>query len=105
MKNEKFEITKEQDEKQGVTRFTVIGRVNSKTSPALQNRLENAIKSEEVNIVLNMAQVEYLSSDGIRTILNTYKQAEKANGKFRIEAPSQMVRNVLGAVALNNMLV
>ena len=105
MKDEKFEITKEQDEKQGVTRFYVIGRVNSKTSPALQSRLENALKSEEINIVLNMADVEYLSSDGIRTILNTYKQAEKAGGKFRVEAPSQMVRNVLGAVALNDMLV
>ena len=105
MKPEKFEITKERDEKQGFTRFYVVGRVNSKTSPALQNRLENALKSEEVNIVLNMAQVEYLSSDGIRTILNTYKQAEKADGKFRVEAPSQMVKNVLGAVALNSMFM
>ena len=105
MKEEKFEITKEVDEKQGVTRFYVVGRVNSKTSPALQSRLEIAVKSEEVNIILNMAQVEYLSSDGIRTILNTYKQAEKAGGKFRIESPSEMVRNVIGMVALKDLLV
>ncbi|MCL2010472.1 MAG: STAS domain-containing protein [Synergistaceae bacterium] len=105
MKSETFEITKEQDEEQGVARFTVIGRVNSKTSPALKNELEDALNSGEVNIVLNMFQVEYLSSDGIRIILKIYKEAEQAGGKLRIEKPSEMVRSVLGMVALNGMLI
>ena len=104
MKEVKFEITKELDQKQGITKFYVVGRVNSKTSPVLQNKLEDALNCGEINIVLNMLQVEYLSSDGIRTILKIYKEAEKAGGKFRIERASEMVRNVLGMVALNGML-
>jgi len=105
MKGETFKATKERDEKQGVTRFTVVGRVNSKTSPVLQSRLEDALNCGEINIVLNMLEVEYLSSDGIRTIIKIYKEAEKAGGKLRIERPSEIVRNVLGMVALNNMLI
>ena len=104
MKNGTFEIIKEQDEKQGFTRFIIMGRINSKTSPVLHNKLEEALNCGEVNIVLNMFEVEYLSSDGIRTILKIYKDAEKAGGKLRIERASEMVRNVLGMVALDGML-
>ena len=49
MKSETFEITKELDEKQGITRFTVVGRVNSKTSPVLHKELEGALSRGEIN--------------------------------------------------------
>ena len=105
MKKENFAMTKEKDKALGITRFTVTGRVNSQSSSALKFKLEETLKYGETNIVLNMAEVEFLSSDGIRAILNTYKEAEKAGGKFRIENPSQIVRNVLGMVALNDLLI
>ena len=104
MKSETFEITKKQDEKQGVVRYTVVGRVNSKTSPMLHKELEGALSRGEINIALDMNQVEYLSSDGIRIILKIYKEAGKAGGKFVIEQPSEIVKNVLGMVALDGML-
>jgi len=105
MKKENFIMTKERDKAQGITKFTVTGRVNSKSSSVLKFRLEDSIKCGETDIVLNMKNVDFLSSDGIRTILNTYKEAEKSGGKFRIEEPSQTVRNVLGMVALNDLLI
>ena len=99
-----FVITKDKDKSEGITRFIIQGRVNSKNSPVLQFKLEDALKDGDTNIALDMSQVEFLSSDGIRIILKIYKQAEKACGKFRIERPSENVRNVLGMVALNEML-
>ena len=104
MESEAFEIIKEQDKEQGAAGFTVIGRVNYKTSREIQNKLEDALNSGEINIVLNMFQVEYMSSDGIRVILRIHKEAEKAGGKLKIERPSEMVRNVLSMVGLNEML-
>jgi len=103
--NENFIITKDKDKTLGLIRFTVKGRVNSNNAPALQYKIEDALNYGELNIILNMEQVEYLSSDGIRVILKIYKQAEKAGGKFKIERPSEIVRNVLGLVALNELLV
>ena len=105
MKTDNFVMAKEKDKSQGITRFTVTGRVNSKSSSVLQFKLEDALKCGDSNIVLNMKNVDFLSSDGIRIILNTYKEAEKAGGKFGIEEPSQSVRNVLGVVALNDLLI
>ena len=105
MKNETFEITKEKNAKTGVTRFTIKGRINSKTSPVLKHKLEDALNYGEINIVLNMLQVAYLSSDGIRIILRIFKEAEKLGGSLKIELPSEMVRNVIGMVALNDLLI
>ena len=105
MKKGSFVMTKEKDKIKGITKFTVTGRVNSQNSSVLKFRLEDSLKYGETNIVLNMNNVEFLSSDGIRTILNTHKEAEKAGGQFRIEDPSEIVRNVLGMVALNELLI
>jgi anti-sigma B factor antagonist len=104
MKNSDFVITK--DKIQGnITRFTVKGRVNSVTAPLLKYEMEEAIENKQIDLVLNMSQVEYLSSNGISIILNIYKQAEKLGGKFRIERPSEIVKNVLGITALDKMLM
>ena len=105
MKTDNFVMTKEKDKALGITKFTVAGRVNSKNSSVLKFKLEDSLKSGEPNIVVNMADVKFLSSDGIRIILSTYKEAEKAGIKFGIEDPSQVVRNVLGMVALNDLLI
>ncbi|MCL2768131.1 MAG: STAS domain-containing protein [Synergistaceae bacterium] len=98
-----FIITKEINEE--VTKFIIKGRVNSISAPELQFELEQSLKEGLINIVLNMSQVEYLSSIGVRAILQIYKQAEEAGGKFRIERPSENVRNVLGIAALDEMLI
>ena len=104
MKKENLVMTKGNDDK-GVTKYIVEGHVNSKNSHAFKYILENAIRYGETNIVLNMADVGFLGSDGIRTILKTYKDAEKAGGTFRIEYPSQNVRNALEIMALTDILI
>ena len=103
MKNEDFVVTKEVNK--GVTKFTVKGHVNSVNAPELQYRMENALKDGQNNIVLNMSQVKFLSSIGVRVLLKIFKQAEEAGGKFSIERPSEIVKNVLGMAALNEMLI
>jgi len=81
------------------------GRVDSTNAGVLQYKLEHILNEGNKAIILNMAQIEYLSSIGIRIILNIYKQAAKSGGSFRIENPSEIVRNVLGIVALKELLV
>ena len=105
MKEEALEVTEENDKDTGVANFVLKGRVDSFSSDVLNFKLERALKEEYKNLILNMSQVEYLSSAGIRVILNTYKNAKKAGGKLGIESPSQSVRNVLGMTALDEMLI
>ena len=86
-------------------KFTVRGRIDSTNAVELGHKLDNAIKGGQISIVVNMLRVEYMSSTGIRVILKAYKDAKAAGGKLGIEEPSENVRNVLGLVALNEMLI
>jgi len=89
----------------GICNLAAKGRIDSNTADILKEKLENALKAGHKTIIINMSQVKYLSSIGIRVILNIYKQAKEADIKFNIARPSEFVKNVLGMVALKEMLV
>jgi anti-sigma B factor antagonist len=89
----------------GICRFTVKGRIDSNNADMFLEKLEKAITEGNINIIINMQGIEYLSSIGIRIILRIYKQVTEKQGKLNIEKPSNIVKNVLGMVALKEMLV
>ena len=86
--------------------YKIKGRINSINANELEFKLNKTIREEEgKNIILNMSQVEYMSSTGIRVILKIFRQCKEANRKFNIEFPSENVRNVLGITALDELLL
>jgi len=107
MKNKNLVITESiTDEK---CLMVAIGSIDSKSADellhSLENALENGKKTGQKNIVLDMSGVEYLNSIGIRVLLKIYKRVSATGGQFNIAHPSEVVKNVLGMVALNEMLV
>jgi len=103
MGNGNFVITQENND--GNTKLIIQGRLDSINAVELEQKLQ-AVRSEgQTNIVLNMLRVEYLCSTGIRIILKAYKEAQASGKKFGIEQPSEWVKNVLGLVALTEMLI
>ena len=86
-------------------RFIASGRVDSNNAGIMETNLDRVLSEGQKNIILNMESVKYLSSIGIRIILKTYKKAYETGGTFQIENPSEIVKNVLGMVALNQMLL
>ena len=86
-------------------KLTIQGRIDSTTAVKLGHELEQVLKNGQINLILNMLQVEYLCSTGIRMILKAYKDAKTAGGSLGIEMPSECVKNVLGLVVLNEMLI
>jgi len=103
MSDENLQITQSIDD--GICTFSVKGRIDSNSADVLLVKLETAVNEGQKTILLNMSQIEYLSSIGIRVILKVYKQAAEAGGAFSITRPSEIVKNVLGMVALQEMLV
>jgi anti-sigma B factor antagonist len=103
MSNDTLEITESINDE--ICKFTAKGRIDSNSADKLQEKLENALNNGQKKLILNMSQVEYLSSIGVRVILKTFKQAAESGGTFNIEKPSKIVKNILGMVALKEMLV
>ncbi|MCL2066712.1 MAG: STAS domain-containing protein [Treponema sp.] len=86
-------------------KITIAGRIYSSNADLLEMHLGKTLGEKQFNIVLNMSQVEYISSIGIRVILKTFLDARKAGGKLEIEMPSAEVRKVLKIAALDQMLI
>jgi len=103
MLDENLEITEAVEGE--ICKLNAKGRIDANSAAVLEFKLDEALKEGQHNIVLNMSMVEYLSSIGIRIILKTYKHLTETFGSFKIESPSEIVKNVLGMAALKEMLV
>jgi anti-sigma B factor antagonist len=55
------------------------GRVDSATAPELAEALNAVQKSGHYKIVLDLSGVDYLSSSGLRVLINTQKNSRRYN--------------------------
>ena len=85
--------------------FTLTGRVHAKEASYMEHTLENAIRSGSERIIINMCLVYVFTSAAIRVILATYKKLKGRGGTLKIENPSENVQNVIGMVALDELLL
>ncbi len=64
--------------------ITVSGKLDSATTPQLSDFFNEQSKFGQQNLILNMAQLDYISSAGLRLILNTSKLLKKNTKKFTL---------------------
>jgi len=83
--------------------ITVSGRVDSATAPELESRLRAAVDSNHTQIVLDLKNVEYMSSAGLRAMVSTLKAVKRVNGDLRIASPSPRVEEVLRLAGLTSI--
>ena len=72
------------------------GRVDSYTSPELDKVLEEILNAGRYKIVLNMSDVEFISSAGLRVLISTQKKCKKFNrGELILSAVPERVNTAL----------
>jgi anti-anti-sigma factor len=62
------------------TLVEVTGRVDSNTSPQLQSQLEEYYNQEGFALVLDFAELEFVSSAGLRVLLLMHKMGKAKGG-------------------------
>jgi anti-anti-sigma factor len=82
----------------------VTGQVNSVTAIQLGEKLQQAAKQGKFNIVLDFANVTYISSAGLREVINGLERAKTGGGHLCLANPSDPVMEVLDMTGLNRML-
>ena len=100
--DEKLTINRE--EMSGYILFHLNGRIDAHWSKYLDEALDNALRDREYNIALDMKDVEYLSSLGIRSLIKYSKLVKGVNGIFGITECSPTVSTVLNMVGLATVL-
>ena len=73
----------------------VSGRIDSSTAPELQEHLNSLMNRGRHNLVLNMRDVAFLSSAGLRTILSALQACKRQGGDVRLSEVSDQVARVL----------
>lgn len=86
-----------------VTIVEVSGRVDGMNADQLGTAIGGAIDEGGVHVVLDLSGVDYMSSAGLRELVNSLKKAKRAAGDIRLAQPSDRVREVLEMAGLDTV--
>lgn len=78
------------------------GRVDSAAAPTLEAALQAILGQERFHIVIDMQGIEYLSSGGMRVLVNALKQTHRWNrGDLRLANVPPQIMAVLQMAGLD----
>lgn len=87
-----MEITKELKDNLAVLRLK--GRLDTNTAADLDAEIKNITQNNDVSLIIDLKDLQYISSAGLRVMLMTARIFEKAQGKLVLANMNSFVRNV-----------
>ncbi len=97
----KLEITREDRGEEVFLRCS--GRLDANQAGHLNEAIDRLVREGKYHISLDLTEIEYLSSAGIRSLMTQYKNLKAVNGDFAIVEMSAYVRQILGMVGMAGM--
>ena len=85
-------------------RIFLEGRLDANWAGHLDDYLDSLVREGTYHLILDMSGIQYLSSAGIRILVNQYKKIKKIGGSFVLEALSGAVSDVLKMVGMISIL-
>ncbi len=84
--------------------LTIAGEVDVASSPRLELELERLLDAGSVDVVIDMAAVEFIDASGIGTLVAAAERARTAGGHIVVSRPSPKVSRVIDMLRLNGAL-
>lgn len=81
----------------------VTGRVDSMSANSLAEELNKIIDDGKDKLVVDLGNVEYMSSAGLRELVAALKRVHKSSGDLRLANPSARVTEVLELAGLDTI--
>ena len=83
--------------------MTIEGRIDTQTAPVLEKAIKEAIE-DVAELVLDFAQVGYISSAGLRTILTAQNWMDAKNGSMILKNCSKNIMSVFKVTGFDSFL-
>lgn len=80
------------------------GRLDTMTSPQLEEEIRHCSLDEFETVTLNMRELEYVSSAGLRIILSLYKKITKLGGNLKLVNVNDMVMELFSMTGMSDYL-
>jgi anti-sigma B factor antagonist len=82
----------------------VSGRIDSMTANDFGTAMMAPVEQGDVNLVLDLSGVDFMSSAGLREIVNVLKKVKRTSGDLRVVAPTDRVQEVFNMAGLDSIL-
>ncbi len=86
------------------TLLSLYGRLDTNTSPKLENELTKVFDSKCKDLTLDFANLEYISSAGLRVLLAAQKKINDVVGKMTLTHVSEPVKEVFDMTGFSEFL-
>ena len=90
-------------ESNGVTILELAGEIDINTSPGVRRSFDQLIKEGKNKILLNFAQVTYIDSSGLATLVEMLQRLKRLNGLMRLANLSEKVRGLFEITKLDKI--
>lgn len=87
------------------TIFTLKGRLDSNTAPRFEKQLQDFLHQPGSHLIFDFDNLEYISSAGLRVILNTAKTYNAGPYRFAVCAMQEHVQEVFEISGFDTFIV
>jgi anti-sigma B factor antagonist len=105
MADEPMEMTISIESFRRVDLVTVSGRVDSSNASDLDDAFKGLADSGRYRYVVDLGEVPYMSSAGLRALVSAIRTNKKSGGDLRLTPPSDRVTEVLKLAGLDSIFV
>jgi anti-sigma B factor antagonist len=93
-----------EDRKPGVLILCLSQRLDATTAKAFEDKVLGVIGAGDRRLVIDLAQLEYVSSAGLRVFLLAAKRLSAVNGKLAVVGLNDHVRHVFDIAGFSSIL-
>ena len=86
-----------------ITTVEVNGSVDALTAPDLARAISDQVAEGHVYFVIDLTEVEFMSSAGLRTLLGAVKESRSQGGDLRITSTNPGIDKVLKMSGFHNI--
>ena len=84
-----------QEFENGITQIIIKGRLDAETAPEADRLIKDTVGQEKIRLLFDLCDLEYISSVGLRLILQTAKDVYEKGGQIVLCCSNEIVREIL----------
>lgn len=88
----------------GASVVAVSGELDLRTSPEVEERLASAFDAGAELVILDLRQIEFMDSTGLRVLLGAHQRANESGRRFALVRGADQVERVLTLTGVRDLL-
>ena len=89
---------------ENVCDIKLVGRLDTTTAPDLENEIKNSLTDEIKELTIDLEQLDYISSAGLRVLLFAQKTVNSFDGKMLVKNVKPEIMEVFEITGFTDIL-